>query len=261
MEAAQLAAHLAHARQQLGLESAWVRAWPTGAKSGPKSGTELERELTGWLRLTRLQQGAERLRLLEEAAPADEPLLRLAAALVPLHRALAREQEHQVKQPLLGQTEALARARWRVLGDEEAPDATFTLRLSFGRIAEVTSAGLRHPWQTTFGGLFARSDAFAGQPPFQLSPRLAAARAQLDARAPLNFIATADIVGGNSGSPVLNAAGEWIGVAFDGNLDSLAGSYHFDEASNRMVVLHQRALQMALRQVYDAGHLAKELGL
>lgn len=272
-EAAQLRAHWAHAKQTLGADSAWVRAWEgvlptTPAPAGQRDGRSesqledpIEGRLAGWLRLTRLQQAPERLRLLDQPLPADEPLLQLANALAPLRRALLREQEQQVRQPLIQASEAIARARWQVLGPHEAPDATFTLRLSFGRVAEVSAAGLRHPWQTTFGGLFARSDGFDAKPPFDLPPRLRAARGGLDPRAPLNFIATADIVGGNSGSPVLNAAGEWVGVAFDGNLDSLAGSYHFDEASNRMIVLHQRAMQLALRQVYGAAHLARELGL
>lgn len=260
LEAAQWAGQLNFARAQLGAEHPWVRAL--------SATPQLATELAAWLHLTRFAQPSERLALLaqgsDEAVHAlaqHEPLLALALRLAPLHRELTRQLETLVQAPLLGQQDAIARARWQVLGDAEPPDANFGLRLSFGRVQGVTTAGLRHPWQTNFGGLYARADAFAGTPPFDLAPRAAAARARIDPREPLNFAATADIVGGNSGSPVLNAVGHWVGLAFDGNLDSLAGQYHFDEPSNRMVALHQRAIALALRRIYGAGTLAVEMGL
>jgi hypothetical protein len=260
LQAVQLAGQWRASQRLLGTGDPWVLAWPAAADEAQRA-----EQLGAWLRTSRFQQPAERLRLLDGGPSAfvatEDPLLRLAQELAPLQRAWQREHQEQVLMPLQAAGAAVARARWRVLGADEPPDATFTLRLSFGRSAEQHSGGLRQPWFTTFGSLYARADGFEGRLPFHLAPRVAAARARIDPREPLNFIATADIVGGNSGSPVLNAAGEWIGVAFDGNLDSLAGQYHYDEASNRMVVLHQRALQLALTRIYPAAHLARELGL
>lgn len=263
MEAAQLAAHLAHARQRLGTSNEWVQAWQTGMPGA--QGADPTELLTGWLRLTRLQHAAERLSLLEGELPSDEPLVQLAARLLPLHLALERAWEREVEQPLHGASEALARARWQVLGAQEAPDATFTLRLSFGRVGppsgQRTAPAAPAGWQTDLAGLFARARERKGQPEFRMPPMLAAASHRLDPRTPLNFTVSADIVGGNSGSPVLDARGAWVGLAFDGNLESLAGSYHFDEDSHRTVALHRHAIRAALRQVYGARMLADELGL
>jgi hypothetical protein len=250
LEQARLRAHTAWASQRLGAQHPWVQA----LQNAPAL---LER--------TGLRSGVARERLLAlndaELAAEIDPLLPVAKALLPLRRQLLRRIEAEVQAPLTGASEAIAQAQWQVLGRNNPPDATFTLRLSFGRANEVNTAGLRHPWQTNFGGLYARADAFDGKPPFDLAPRVAASRRMIDAREPLNFIATADIVGGNSGSPVLNARHEWVGLAFDGNLDSLAGAYHYEESSNRMVSLHQRAILLALTRIYPAAHLAREMGL
>jgi len=252
LEAVRLRAHRDWATQRLGASHPWVQALA---------------ETPDLLSEGELLNGAARLRLLEldDNALAEmsrsEPMLRLALRLLPLRLALARQIEVEVQAPLAGQTEAIARARWQLLGRDSAPDATFTLRLSFGRATEVSSAGTRHPWQTNFGGLYARADAFGGKPPFDLAPRVAAARSRIGAAEPLNFIGTPDIVGGSSGSPVLNADHQWVGLAFDGNLDSLAGQYLYDAVSNRMVGVHQRAILLALTRIYPARHLARELGL
>lgn len=247
LEQARLEAYVGWARGQLGSDNPWAAL------------------LTAPPVLPRWSRGAARVALLTasdaQLAADPDPLLQLALSLVPLHRDWQRRVEAEVRAPLQGASEAIAQARWAQLGREQAPDATFTLRLSFGRSAAITSAGLRHPWKTTMGGLFARADAFDGQAPFDLAPRVAAARGRLNPRTPLNFIGTPDIVGGNSGSPVLNSRHEWVGLAFDGNLDSLAGDYHYDGTSNRMVALHQQAIREALTKIYPATHLARELGL
>lgn len=255
LEQHRLAAYLTSARERLGAQDPWVQALWQGAASA-------EQAATAALQGTGMLQAAQRRALLSDPrSQAADPLVRWAQPLLPLLRATAQSLEREIQQPLAQQAQALAQARWAVDGRSSPPDATFTLRLSFGRLEDVRTAGLRHPPFTTFGGLWARADGFAQQPPFQLSPALQRARSRIDARTPLNFIASADIVGGNSGSPVLNARHEWVGVAFDGNLESLAGNFHYDATSNRMVVLHLRAIGVALRQVYPAAHLARELGL
>ena len=187
-----------------------------------------------------------------------DPLLQLGRRLYALQRPLLVEQQAGVKLALLAQADRLAQLRRKVLGPAEPPDATSTLRLSLGRTAEVLSGGLRQPWFTTLDGLYARAAGFSQRPPFTLSPRLQTL--QGDAT-PLNFISTADIVGGNSGSPIVNAAGEWLGVVFDGNLESLAGRFAFDETSNRATALDQRAIAWLLRRAFKADALLRELQL
>lgn len=254
LEALRLRGHADRARAQLGQAHPWVQ---TVERAGAASAS------------ARWARGTERLALLTRSdaelaaltGPDGDALLRLAQALMPLRRDFERRWSAEVEQPLHGASEAIAQASFRRFGSTQAPDATFTLRLSFGRAQGVTSGGYRHPWQTTFGGLYARADAFEHKPPFDLAPRLAAARERLPLRAPLNFIGTPDIVGGNSGSPVLNARHEWVGLAFDGNLDSLAGDYVYDEASNRMVALHQQGIRLALTRIYPAAKLTREMGL
>ncbi len=256
LERARLAHFIERAQNLLGSEHAWVQTL-LGGEATPQAAAQR------WMTDTALVRARARRALLAEgtkAAP-DVPLLTLAQQLLPLYRAALQRSETEVHQALLTQADALAKARWQALGRSAAPDATGTLRLSWGRTAEVSLGGLRQPWASTFGGLWDRADAFAATPPFNLAPSVAAARNSIDPRVPLNFIATTDIVGGNSGSPVVNAQGEWVGVAFDGNLDSLAGNYVYDERSNRMVSVHIQAIGQALNTIYPASHLARELGL
>ncbi len=258
LEQVRLAQHIAWMQSRLGAAHPWVRT----ALGGQPNAESAARHWLAGTGLTDLRQRRALLTLDDEAlARHPDRLVQLALALHPdLHR-LRHAWEAEVRQPRLAQAQALAQARWQVQGRSAPPDATGTLRLSFGRVAEQDLGGLRQPWFSTLGGLWARADGFGHQAPFDLAPRLAAARSRLDERTPLNFISTADIVGGNSGSPILNAAGEWVGVVFDGNLDSLASAYVFDEARTRTVSVHLEAIRLALREVYPARHLADEMGL
>lgn len=258
LEQVRLAQHIAWMQSRLGPDHPWVRT-AMGGQPNPEAAAR------HWLQGTALTDWSQRRSLLtlDDEALAQHPdrLVQLARALHPdLHR-LRHAWEAEVRQPRLAQAKALAQARWQVQGRSAPPDATGTLRLSFGRVAEQDLGGLRQPWFSTLGGLWARADGFDHRPPFDLAPRLKAARQRLDDRTPLNFISTADIVGGNSGSPILNAAGDWVGVVFDGNLDSLSSAYVFDEARTRTVSVHLEAIRLALREVYRASHLADEMGL
>lgn len=256
LEEVRLAGAIDRATRHLGTQHAWVQtllqAQPTAAQAARKV-------LAG----TQLADAAERARLLDAKAFAasQDPLIQLARQLQPLRRQLQLQLETEVTQPIRPASARVAQARFALHGDRLPPDATGTLRLSFGRTAEVLGGDIRQPWFTTLGGLWARHDGFAGQMPFALSTQLKNKRAALPASTALNFISTADIIGGNSGSPVVNAAGEWVGTAFDGNLDSLAGRFHYDETANRMVTVHIDGIRVALRQVYTASHVADELGL
>jgi hypothetical protein len=139
------------------------------------------------------------------------------------------------------------------------PDATGTLRLAFGTVSGyATEGGPVKPF-TDFGGLYARCAQHHNQAPFDLPSRWIDVKAGLDPATPLNFITTADILGGNSGSPVVNRAGEFTGIIFDGNAASLAGRYVYDPARNRSVAVDSAAITAALRKIYKADELADEI--
>jgi hypothetical protein len=115
------------------------------------------------------------------------------------------------------------------------------------------------PPMTTFYGMYDRYYSFKGNPNFELPPRYVEGKAKIDLSTPLNFVSTLDVVGGSSGSPVVNKAGELVGLVFDGNIESLVGTYVYDVAENRTVAVDTRAMMEALRKLYDAGALADEL--
>jgi hypothetical protein len=164
--------------------------------------------------------------------------------------------EEQAQGPAARAAESIAKARFAVLGDSVYPDGTFTLRLSYGAVAGWTYRGRTTPPFTRFAGLFTRA---TGQPPFRLDPRWVAAQSRLNPDTIFDFVTNNDIIGGNSGSPVLNAGGEVIGAAFDGNILSIGGDYRYDPAVNRTVAVSAVAIDEALRKVYGAGKLAAEL--
>src|SRR5262249_2265807 len=139
------------------------------------------------------------------------------------------------------------------------PDATFTLRLSYGAVKGYDFAGTHVPSKTTFHGLYERHAAFDGKPPFDLPERYLQRKAQLDLATPLDFVLTTDIIGGNSGSPVVNRKGELVGLIFDGNIQSLGNRFVYDEQVARAVAVHSSAILEALRKIYDAGALADEI--
>jgi hypothetical protein len=133
-----------------------------------------------------------------------------------------------------------------------APDATFSLRLSYGRVAGTMSA----PAMTTMADLYFRSGAEA---PYKLAPTWLAAKTKLSPLSPMNVSTTNDIIGGNSGSPLLNARGDVVGLVFDGNLPSLGGRYVYDPEENRAVAVHGDAILGALKHVYAATRVLDEI--
>lgn len=153
----------------------------------------------------------------------------------------------------------LAKLLFAVYGNDVSPDATFTLRFSDGRVAGYPCNGTLAPWRTVFHGLFARQAEFDGVHPFDLPEvwRLAADR--IDMQTPLNFVCTVDSTGGNSGSPVINARAEIVGLLFDGNIESLANEFLYGERVERSVCVHPQAIVEALRKVYRASRLLREL--
>ena len=186
----------------------------------------------------------------------QDPMIRLAAAVDPEARALRKRFEEQVEGPVQRGQEAIARARFAAYGTSIYPDATFTLRLSYGAMTGWKEKGEDvRPW-TELGRAFERA---TGEAPFKIPARWLASKDRLDMTTPANFTTNNDILGGNSGSPVVNAAGEIVGLAFDGNIHSIAGSYWFDDRMNRSVMVHPAYIKVALEQVYGAKALLDEI--
>jgi hypothetical protein len=155
--------------------------------------------------------------------------------------------------------EQLGKARFAVYGKTTYPDATFTLRLSYGKVTGYPMNGTKAPAKTTFYGLYDRAASFNYEGPFYLPSRYKEGRDKLNLATPLNFVSTNDIIGGNSGSPVINSKGQIVGLIFDGNIESLAGEYVYDGALNRAVAVHTGGMTEALTKLYNAPVLVKEL--
>jgi len=143
-----------------------------------------------------------------------------------------------------------------IIGNSVAPDATFSLRLSYGKVAGWTYQGQQTAPFTTFSGLYARA---TGAPPYRLPARWTAQAGKLDEAAVLDFSTTNDITGGSSGSPVVNAKGQIVGAAFDGNIHSIAGDFSYDGTLNRTIAVSTQAITEALDKVYGDTALVKEL--
>ena len=166
------------------------------------------------------------------------------------------EAQNEIKQQAQAQ---IGKARFAKEGTSQYPDATFTLRLAFGVVKGYEEDGKQIPFETTFEGLFRRSAEHNNKPPFDLPERWIKRKSKLDLKTPLNFVNTADIIGGNSGSPVVNRAGEFVGIIFDGNIESLVLDYIYTDQVARAVVVHSAGILEALRKIYAAERLVSEL--
>jgi hypothetical protein len=205
---------------------------------------------TGGFRKALFDGGKARIEL------SKDPMIVLARSFDADARAIRKKVETTIEGPMKQQQELLAKARFLVYGEGAYPDATFTLRLSYGAVQGYMSSGAQIAPFTTLGGAF---DRHTGAEPFALPTSWLAAQGRLRADLPMNFVTTNDIIGGNSGSPVVNRRGEIVGLVFDGNIESLGGDYGFDEKVNRTVAVHSAALIEALDKVYGAKRLVEEL--
>jgi len=253
LEMLRLEIALSRLRELLGADDPFVRL--VLARESPES---LAKALVSG---TRLADPTERRRLWEGGRAAvdasDDPMIQIARRIDPEARASRRTWEDEVEAVIAKNSESIARARFAAYGTSLYPDATFTPRLTWGEVQGVAIEGLPEvPPLTRAAGLFERATGLA---PYALAPRWAAARERLDPKTPFNFAATLDIIGGNSGSPVFNARREIVGLAFDGNMASLGGAYAYDGTENRAVAVHSAGILAALRAVYGAEALVKEL--
>ncbi len=212
---------------------------------------------------TRLADPALRKQLVEggEAAvtKCTDSFIVLARKLDPMVREMRKWLEDNVESIAKPAGEKIGQARFAVYGKNAYPDATFTLRISYGAVKGYPMNGTLAPYKTTFFGLYDRAASFDNKFPFHLPKRVADAKDKLDLATPLNFVCTGDIIGGNSGSPVVNAAGELVGLVFDGNVESFIGRFFYDDTANRTVSVHSAAMIEAMNKIYGAGNLVKEI--
>ena len=212
---------------------------------------------------TKLSDVAVRKALLDggEAAVAasTDPMIAAARRTDPLAREYRRWQHDEIESVLTPASEKLGQARFLVYGKDKYPDATFTLRLSYGTVDGYPYNGTIAPPFTTFYGLYDRAASFSNKAPFDLTARQVAGRDKLDLATPLDFAATGDIIGGNSGSPVVNRDSELVGLVFDGNIESMAGDFVYEGSRNRTVAVHSAGMIEGLHKFYGADALADEL--
>ncbi len=241
-------------RERLGADDPFVRE-----VLGTASPAALARTLVEG---TRLADPAVRRALYQGGAAAvaeaarTDPLLALALRIDPAARAVRRQLDETIEPLLTRGQERIARAHFELEGTSAYPDATFTPRLSYGAVKGYEEDGRRVAPFTTFAGAFARA---TGSDPYALPRSWLDARPRLALDTPLDLCTTNDIIGGNSGSPVVNARREIVGLIFDGNIQSLGGDFGFDAAVNRAVAVDSAAIVEALEKIYGAGRLVDEL--
>jgi hypothetical protein len=252
---------LAEARKELGPKHPFVKAMLGGKSPDAVAQAAVEG--------SKLADPAVRKALMEGGLKAidasTDPMILLAKKLDPIGRKLRKKMEDQVASVISDQAARIARARFALYGTSTYPDATFTLRLTFGPVEGYPANGtLMQPF-TTFGGLFDRYDGWGGNAAkahhgaWELPQRWVDHRKDLDPSTPFDFVCSTDIIGGNSGSPVVDEKGDLVGLIFDGNIESLPGNYFYDGKVNRAVAVDALAIPEALRKVYGATALADEL--
>ena len=252
-EVARLKSNLEMAIHNLGRNDAFVMA-ALGGKPAVRVANELAK--------TRIDD-AEFRRSLVEGDPAktlesNDPILRLARDVADIRRDLLdRRASFEADRARL--YERLGELRRIVMGRHGAPDANFTLRLSFGEVKGYELGTTDVPYTTSVWGLYERHNTMRGQFPYDLPPAWAKAKRKIDLDTEFNFVCTADIIGGNSGSPVFNRKAEVVGLIFDGNIQSLGNKFVFDDRVARSVSVHSNILVESLRSVYGAHTLADEL--
>jgi hypothetical protein len=249
---------LKEAATELGAEHPFVKAMLGGKKPEEVAKAAVEG--------SKLHDPAVRKQLLEGGKKAvdasQDPMLLLARKLDPMGRKLRKQMEDEVSSVTSEHSARIAKARFQVYGKSVYPDATFTLRLTYGAVEGYPANGTIMQPFTTFAGLLDRAWGHgpeAENGAWALPQRWLDRWKKLDLSTPLNFVHTVDTIGGNSGSPVVNKTGEFVGILHDGNIEGLSGNYFFEPKVNRSISLDARAILESLDKVYEAPHLVKEI--
>ncbi len=255
LETVQLADSLGMMAEVLGGENEIVQMVLAG-KSPRERATEL-------VHGTALKDVAVRKRLadggLKAIQDSSDPMIQLARMIDPESRRIRQVFEQQVDEPQRQAYGKIANARFAVYGSSDYPDATFTLRLAYGEAKGYVEGGQKIPWATTLGGTYEHAAEHNNKEPFELPKIWNERKSQLKLSTPFNFVSTADIIGGNSGSPVINRQGEVVGLIFDGNSESLVLDFTYTDQAARAVAVHSAGILEALRKIYSANRLVEEL--
>jgi hypothetical protein len=252
-----LTAWLETAAKKLGANDAFVKA----ALNGQTPAAAAARAVRG----TKLGDIEIRKALIEGGAAAvtksDDPMIVLARNVEPVTRELRAWLEQKIQSVETSAGEKLSNARFAVYGRSLPPDANFNLRISYGRVLGYEEDTTLVPYKTTFFGLYDRARSFDEKPPYDLPRRYREGKEKLDLSTPLNFVYTADTIGGNSGSPVINRNGELVGLNFDSNVQKLPNRYWYvdEDEGGRAVGVHSAAIIEAMKKLYGAEKLVTEI--
>lgn len=253
LEIAMMTYEFTKLREQLGPDDPFVKK--VLGKDSPEA---LAKKLIG---RTKLKNVALRKKLFEGGKKAvdnsKDPLILFAKKIDADGRTARKTYEDEIESVVVKNSERIAKARFTILGTNTYPDATFSLRLSYGKVDGFEHRGRRVEPFTRIQGLFERA---TGQKPFQVPRSFVRAKKKIDLQTPMNFVTTNDVIGGNSGSPIFNQQAEIVGIVFDGNIYSLGGDYGFDARVNRTVSVHSSFIREALQKVYGATRILEEIG-
>jgi hypothetical protein len=196
---------------------------------------------------------------LETLRQSQDPMLQLAFEVDGPSRNVRKIYDEKIEEPMRQAYAKIAQARFAIEGQNTYPDATFTLRLAFGQVRGYDELGRTLPPWTVMGGAYEHAKKHGDKEPFLLPASWRKHKDALDLDTPFNFVSTVDIIGGNSGSPVINRKAEVVGLIFDGNLESLVWDFAYSDEKGRAISVDVRAILEALDKIYDAGELAREL--
>jgi hypothetical protein len=253
MEEIRMRYWLSKTREYLTVDNAQVKAL-----LGRESPEALADRLISGTKLADPAFRAQAMTMTTEQLAAADPLLAFVLANDDAAAAIGARWNAEVNAPTARAAEKVAQARFAVYGTNLYPDATFSLRLSYGQVQGWSYRGVTVPPFTYMGGLYERA---TGSEPFNAAQAFIDNEARVNKETVYDFTSTNDIIGGNSGSPVINANGEVIGAAFDGNIHSLGGSFGYDGELNRTVSVSTAAITEALRNIYPSPRILQELGV